>query len=73
LYFLAHQTDAYQLVQEYEKTIKLFLFQKGLVGHVVGMGEERSVYRVLVEKPEGKRPMGRPSCRWEDNTKMDLQ
>jgi hypothetical protein len=31
------------------------------------------MYRVLVEKPEGKRPLGRPSCRWEDNIRMDLQ
>jgi hypothetical protein len=37
------------------------------------MGEGRGVYRVLVGKPEGKRPMGRPTCRWEDNIKTDLQ
>jgi hypothetical protein len=38
------------------------------------MGEEiRGVYRVLVGKPERKRPLGRPRRRWEDNTKMDLQ
>jgi len=37
------------------------------------MGERRGVYRVLVEKPEGKRPLGRPRPRWEDNIKMDLQ
>ena len=37
------------------------------------MGEGRVVRRVLVGKPEGKRPLGRPSCRWEDNIKMDLQ
>ena len=37
------------------------------------MGEERGVHRVLVGKPEGKRPRGRPRCRWEDNIKMDLQ
>jgi hypothetical protein len=42
------------------------------VGHVVRMGEERGVYRVLVGKPEGKRPLGRPRCRWE-NISMDLQ
>ena len=36
------------------------------------MGEGRSVHRVLVGKPEGKRPMGRPRCRWEDNIKMAL-
>jgi hypothetical protein len=37
------------------------------------MGEERGVYRVLVGKPEGKRPLGRPRCGWDDNIKMDLQ
>jgi hypothetical protein len=35
--------------------------------------ERRGVYRVLVRKPEGKRPLGRPRCRWEDNIKMDLR
>ena len=42
-------------------------------GHVACMGERRGVYRVLVGKPEGKRPLGRPRLRWEDNIKMDLQ
>jgi len=37
------------------------------------MGEKRGVYRILVGKPEGKRPLGRPRRRWEDNIKMDLQ
>ena len=37
------------------------------------MGEARDVHRVLVRKPEGKRPLGRPRRRWEDNIKMDLQ
>ena len=37
------------------------------------MGERRGVHRVLVGKPEGKRPLGRPRRRWEDNIKMDLQ
>jgi hypothetical protein len=37
------------------------------------MGEGRGVHRVLVGKPEGKRPLGRPSRRWEDNIKRDLQ
>jgi hypothetical protein len=37
------------------------------------MGEERGVHRVLVGKPEGKRPLGRPRRRWEDNMKMDVQ
>jgi hypothetical protein len=42
-------------------------------GHVARMGEDRNVNRVLVGKPEGKRPLGRPRRRWEDNIKMDLQ
>jgi len=42
-------------------------------GHVARMREDRGVHRVLVGKPEGKRPLGRPRRRWEDNIKMDLQ
>jgi len=42
-------------------------------GHVAHMGEERGVHRVLVGKPEGKRPLGRPQRRWEDNIRMDLR
>ena len=42
-------------------------------GHVARMGEEREVYRVLVGKPEGKRPLGRPRLRWVDNIRLDLQ
>jgi hypothetical protein len=42
-------------------------------GHVARMGEGRGVYSVLVGKPEGKRPLGRPRRRWEDNVRMDLQ
>ena len=42
-------------------------------GHVARMGEERVVYRVLMGKPEGKRPLGRSRRRWVDNIRMDLQ
>jgi len=42
-------------------------------GHVARMGDERGVYRFLVGKPEGRRPLGRPRRRWVDNIKMDLQ
>ena len=41
--------------------------------HVACMGERRGAYRVLVRKPGGKRPLGRPRSRWEDNIKIDLQ
>ena len=42
-------------------------------GHVARMGEERGLYRVLVGKPEGRRPLGRPRRRWANNIRMDLQ
>ena len=42
-------------------------------GQVARMGERRGVFRVLVDKPGGRRPLGRPRRRWEDNIKMDLQ
>jgi hypothetical protein len=43
------------------------------VGYVERMGDRRGAYRVLVGKPEGKRPLGRSRPRWEDNIKMDFQ
>jgi hypothetical protein len=42
-------------------------------GHVTRMGEMRNAYRMLVGKPEGKRPLGRSRCKWEDNIRMDLR
>jgi hypothetical protein len=42
-------------------------------GHVACRGEGRNMYRILVGKPEGKRPLGRPRRRWEDGIKMDLK
>jgi len=41
-------------------------------GHVACMGERRGVYRVLVGKPEGKKPLGKPRSKWEDNIEMNL-
>jgi hypothetical protein len=43
------------------------------VGHVSRMGEERKVYKILVGKPEGRRPLGRPRRRWEDGVRMDVR
>ena len=43
------------------------------VGYVVRTGEKKVLYRVLVGKPDGKRPLGRPRRRWEDNIKIDVQ
>jgi hypothetical protein len=42
-------------------------------GHVARMGEGRGTYRILVGRPEGRRPLGRTGLRWEDNIKMDPQ
>ena len=42
-------------------------------GHGASTGEKAGVYRLLVGKPEGKSPLGRPRCKWEDNIKMDLK
>jgi hypothetical protein len=42
-------------------------------GHVAQIWEKRNAYRIFVGKPEGKRPLGRPRCRWVDNIKMDLR
>jgi hypothetical protein len=47
--------------------------RRRLAGHVARMGEKRNVYRILVRKPEGNRPLGRPRRRWVDNIKMDLR
>ena len=44
-----------------------------MAGHVEHMGEEMVVYRVLLGKPEGRRPLGRPKRRWVDDIRMDLQ
>jgi hypothetical protein len=59
------------------RTPKIILEMKsiriGWAGHVARMGEMRSAYSVLVEKPEGKRPLGKPRHRWDDNTKMNFQ
>jgi hypothetical protein len=42
-------------------------------GHVAHIGENRNAYRILVGEKEGKRPLGKPKCRWEDNIEMDLR
>jgi hypothetical protein len=52
--------------------IRIIKLRMRWVGHVARMGAKRNVYRLLVGKPEGKRPVGRPRCRWIDNIKMEL-
>jgi len=53
--------------------VRVIKWRMRWMGHVACMDEKRGVYRILVGKPEGKRPIGRPRCRWEDNIKIDLQ
>jgi hypothetical protein len=53
--------------------IKVDILRINWVGHVARVGERVGAYRVLVVKPEGKIPLGRPRRRWEDNIKMDFQ
>ena len=50
-----------------------WIFRGGMCGYVARVGDRRDAYRLLVWKPEGKSPRGRPRRRWEDNIKMDLQ
>jgi hypothetical protein len=54
-------------------TVRVIKSRMRWAGHVARLGEVRGVYRVLVGKPEGKKPLGRPRRRWEDNVKMGLQ
>jgi len=56
--------------------IKYYVYKSRRIrwaGHVARMGDGRIVYRVLVEKPEGREPLGKPRRRWEDNIRMDLR
>jgi len=54
-------------------TVRVIKSRMRWVGHIARMGKRRGVYRVLVGKPEGKRPLRRHRHKWEDNIKMDLQ
>ena len=53
--------------------VRMIKSRMGWAGHVARMGKRRGIYRVFVGKPEGRRPLGNPRRRWEDNIKMDLQ
>jgi hypothetical protein len=53
--------------------VRVIKSRMGWDGHVARTEEGRGVYRILVGRPEGKRPLGRPRCRWEDNIKMELR
>jgi hypothetical protein len=53
--------------------IRVIKSKRRWAGHVARMGEKRGAYRLLVGRPEGRRPLGRTRRRWEDNIKMDLE
>jgi hypothetical protein len=67
-----HNEELHNLYSSPSKIIIIKLRRMRWVGHVARMGEKRNVYRLLVGKPEGSRPLGRPRRRWIDNIKMDL-
>ena len=67
-----HNDELYDLYSSPNIVRVIKLRRMRRAGHVARMGERRGMYRVLVGKPEGKRPLGRPRHRWEDNIKMDL-
>ncbi|KAJ4444356.1 hypothetical protein ANN_06148 [Periplaneta americana] len=66
-----HNTELHELYSSHDiiRNIK----SRRMTGHVARTGESKNAYRVLVGRPEGKRPLGRPRHRWEDNIKMDLR
>ncbi|KAJ4443346.1 hypothetical protein ANN_05014 [Periplaneta americana] len=68
-----HSTELYALYSSPDIIRNIKSRRLRWAGHVARMGEYRSAYGVLVGRPEGKRPLGRPRRRWEDNVKMDLR
>ncbi|KAJ4436577.1 hypothetical protein ANN_16610 [Periplaneta americana] len=68
-----HNTELHALYSSRDIIRNLNSRRLRWAGHVARMGESRNAYRVLVGRPEGKRPLGRPRRRWEDNIKMDLR
>ena len=68
-----HNEELYELYSSPNIVLVIKTRRMRWAGQVERMGKRRCAYRVLVGKPEGKKPMVRPKRRWEDNIKMDLQ
>ena len=67
------QSRSQKCIAWHGEQLRDMILSKRWAGHVARMCEEKGVYRVLVGKPEGRRPLGRPRRRWVDNVRMDLQ
>ena len=61
------------IIKKIPSTVRVIKSRMRWAGHVERMGDRRGVFRVSVRKPEGKRQLGRPRCRWVDTNKMNLQ
>jgi hypothetical protein len=75
-YYLSLGKDSQELHNLYSSPSIIRVIQSrrmSWAGHAARMGERRNAYRIMVGKPEGKRPLGRPRRRWVDNIKMDLR
>jgi hypothetical protein len=68
-----HNEELYDLYSSVNIILVMKSRRRRWAGHVARMGEGRGAYRILVGRPEGRRPLGRPRRRWEDNNKMNLQ
>jgi hypothetical protein len=68
-----HNKELHNLYSSPNIIIMMKLRRMSCARHVARMGEKRNAYRILVVKREGKRPLGRPRCRWVDNIKLDLR
>jgi hypothetical protein len=76
IYYARYTTDKYRMREIFPYKFYLFHYIYIVMrwtGHVERMGEGRGVYRVLVGKPEGKKPLGRPRRRWEEYIRMEIQ
>jgi hypothetical protein len=71
--FLIYFNQFLHNIQQQKLFISLISKRMRWARHVERMGEKRNAYRILVENPEGKRPLGRPRRRWVDNIKMDVR
>jgi hypothetical protein len=68
-----HNEELYNLYSSPDTIMQVTSRRMRWAGNVAGMGKEKKVYKILVGKPEGKRPLGRPRRRWEDGIRMNFR